>query len=71
MKTTHDRNQYGAEVHFDLCKDSGTAAAFLGPSGVGLAVGTATQVSCKEWHGTDHYGNVPRRALELLEDDEE
>lgn len=71
MKTTHDRNKYGAQVNFDLCKDSGAAAAFLGPSGVGLAVGSATRVSCKEWHGTDHYGKVPRRGLEVLEDLEE
>jgi len=45
-------NQYGAEVNFDLCIDSGAAAAFLTPSGVGLAVGTATSVDCSEWSGT-------------------
>jgi hypothetical protein len=71
MKTTHDRNQYGAQVNFDLCKDSGAATAFLRPSGVGLAVGTATKVSCREWRGTDHYGKVPRRALDVLQDDED
>ncbi|KZP17925.1 glycoside hydrolase family 45 protein [Athelia psychrophila] len=45
-------NQYGAEVNFDLCIDSGASAAFLGPSGVGLAVGTATSVDCSAWSGT-------------------
>ena len=37
-------NQYGAQVHFDLCKDSGAAAAFFTSSGAGL--GTAVEVSC-------------------------
>lgn len=46
-------NQYGAEVNFDLCIDSGASGAFLSPSGVGLAVGTATAVDCSEWSGTD------------------
>ena len=64
MRTTHDQNQYGGQVNFDLCKNSGAAKAFLDPSGVGLAVGTATRVSCHLWHGTNHYGKVPRRGLE-------
>ena len=63
MPTTSDTNQYGANVNFDLCTDSGAAAAFLGPSGVGLATGTATRVDCDEWTGADHYGKVPRRGL--------
>jgi len=37
-------NQYGAQVHFDLCKDSGASSAFFTSSGAGL--GTAQQVSC-------------------------
>ncbi|KAG9767689.1 hypothetical protein ABEF93_005376 [Exophiala dermatitidis] len=45
-------NQYGANVNFDLCSDSGASAAFFGNSGVGLAVGSATQVDCSEWSGT-------------------
>ncbi|KIY02756.1 uncharacterized protein Z520_01221 [Fonsecaea multimorphosa CBS 102226] len=45
-------NQYGANVNFDLCSDSGASEAFFGNSGVGLAVGTATQVDCSEWTGT-------------------
>lgn len=45
-------NQYGANVNFDLCSDSGAKAAFFGNDGVGLAVGTATQVDCSEWSGT-------------------
>ena len=44
-------NQYGANVNFDLCSDSGASAAFFGNSGVGLAVGTATQVDCSQWNG--------------------
>ncbi|PNS18078.1 hypothetical protein CAC42_4037 [Sphaceloma murrayae] len=39
-------NQYGTNVNFDLCSDSGAAGALFGNSGVGLAVGTATKVSC-------------------------
>ncbi|KAF2231619.1 glycoside hydrolase family 45 protein [Viridothelium virens] len=39
-------NQYGANVNFDLCKDDGAANALFGSSGVGLAVGTAEEVSC-------------------------
>ena len=35
----------GANVHFDLCADSGAADALLG-SGVGLGSGTAVQTSC-------------------------
>jgi len=45
-------NQYGANVNFDLCSDSGAAAAFFGNDGVGLAIGTATQVSCTQYSGT-------------------
>jgi hypothetical protein len=45
-------NQYGANVNFDLCSDSGAAAAFFGSDGVGLAIGTATQVSCSEYPGS-------------------
>ena len=71
MRTTNDRNRYGAQVNFDLCSDSGAATAFLDPSGVGLAVGTATKVSCSQWRGSNHYGRVPRRALEVLEIDGE
>lgn len=46
-------NQYGANVNFDLCIDTGASAALFGSSGVGLAVGTATEVDCSEWSGTD------------------
>lgn len=45
-------NQYGANVNFDLCSDSGAQAAFFGNDGVGLAVGTAQQISCSAWTGT-------------------
>lgn len=45
-------NQYGANVNFDLCSDSGAQAAFFGNSGVGLAIGTAQQVDCSQWTGT-------------------
>ena len=37
-------NQYGADVHFDLCKDTGAAGALFANGGAGL--GTAQQVSC-------------------------
>lgn len=45
-------NQYGANLNFDLCIDSGASAALFGSSGVGLAVGTAEQVDCSQWSGT-------------------
>ena len=41
-----------ATVNFDLCIDDGAAAQFFGSSGTGLAVGTATQVSCGGWSGS-------------------
>lgn len=43
-----------ANVNFDLCEDDGAAAALFGSSGVGLAIGTATQVSCSLYSGTQH-----------------
>jgi kynureninase len=52
QQTTSDTNQYGANVNFDLCRDSGAAAAFFGSSGVGLAIGTAQKVDCAAWSGT-------------------
>ncbi|KAK4547689.1 hypothetical protein LTR36_000646 [Oleoguttula mirabilis] len=45
-------NQYGANLNFDTCIDSGASAALFGSSGVGLGVGTATVVDCSEWSGT-------------------
>jgi len=52
---TEHRPLLGAAVNFDLCKDDGAAAAlFAGnPSNVGTAKGTAVEVDCKEWSGTD------------------
>ncbi|CAD0098539.1 unnamed protein product [Aureobasidium mustum] len=44
-------NQYGANLNFDLCIDSGASAALFGSSGVGLAVGQAEQVDCSQWSG--------------------
>ncbi|MCJ1390752.1 hypothetical protein MMC18_003613 [Xylographa bjoerkii] len=45
-------NQYNATVNFDLCIDDGAAAQLFGSSGTGLAIGTATQVSCSGWSGS-------------------
>jgi hypothetical protein len=45
-------NQYGANLNFDLCLNSGANTALFGNSGVGLAVGSAVQVSCSQWSGT-------------------
>ncbi|KAK4565443.1 hypothetical protein LTR86_004060 [Recurvomyces mirabilis] len=45
-------NQYGANLNFDTCIDSGASKALFGNSGVGLGVGTAVQVDCKLWSGT-------------------
>ena len=52
QSTLQDTNQYGANVNFDLCRDSGASAALFGDSGVGLAVGTAVQVDCSAYSGT-------------------
>jgi hypothetical protein len=45
-------NQYGANLNFDLCIQSGANTALFGNSGVGLAVGTAVQVDCSAHSGT-------------------
>ncbi|KAK0824659.1 hypothetical protein LTR33_017227, partial [Friedmanniomyces endolithicus] len=45
-------NQYGANVNFDTCKDSGASAALFGNSGVGLGLGTAVQVPCTSQVGS-------------------
>lgn len=45
-------NQYGGVVDFNLCNDDGANAALLTPAGVGLALGSAVEVSCTEWNGT-------------------
>ena len=45
-------NQYGANVNFDTCIDDGASGALFGTSGVGLAIGTATKVSCSQWSGS-------------------
>ncbi|KAF2092677.1 hypothetical protein NA57DRAFT_62202 [Rhizodiscina lignyota] len=45
-------NQYGGLVDFNLCNDDSARGALFGDSGVGLAVGSATQVDCSEWQGT-------------------
>ncbi|KAI7171800.1 hypothetical protein KC352_g24852, partial [Hortaea werneckii] len=46
-----DTNQYGANVNFDTCIDSGASDALFGNSGVGLGVGTAEKVDCSQWSG--------------------
>ena len=46
----------GANVNFDTCIDDGASAALFGSSGVGLALGSATQVSCNQWSGS---ANIP------------
>lgn len=45
-------NQYGANVNFDLCRDSGASAALFQNTGVGLGIGTAQQVNCNQYSGT-------------------
>lgn len=46
-------NQYGGVVDFNLCNDDGAHAALLTPANTGLAGGTAVEVSCGEWNGTE------------------
>ncbi|KAI0319979.1 endoglucanase V-like protein [Amylostereum chailletii] len=50
--TSSPTNQHGAPVHFDLCQDTGAAAAFF-PSGHGALTGTYAEVSCSQWSGSD------------------
>ncbi|KZV74566.1 glycoside hydrolase family 45 protein [Peniophora sp. CONT] len=45
-------NEHGAQVHFDLCQDTGAAGAFF-PSGHGALTGSFEEVSCAEWSGSD------------------
>ncbi|KAM0800421.1 hypothetical protein BDR22DRAFT_851765 [Usnea florida] len=59
--TLQDTNFAGANVNFDLCKDDGAANALFGTSGIGMAFGKATQVSCDLWTGSQNYttGTMP------------
>lgn len=45
-------NQYGANLNFDLCIDSGASSAMFGDDGTALGLGTAEEVSCGQWQGT-------------------
>ncbi|KAF8479527.1 endoglucanase V-like protein [Russula ochroleuca] len=49
---SHPLNQFNMPVHFDLCEDSGAAAAFF-PSGRGAMLGTYQEVLCTEWKGSE------------------
>lgn len=40
----------GANVNFDICKDDKAASTFFGS--VGMATGTAVEVSCGSWTGS-------------------
>ncbi|KAF9062289.1 endoglucanase V-like protein [Rhodocollybia butyracea] len=48
-------NQFGQPFHFDICEDTGGAAAFF-PSGHTALLGTFTEVDCSEWTGSDGAG---------------
>jgi hypothetical protein len=50
--TATPTNSFGTPFHFDICEDTGGAAAFF-PSGHGALTGTFTEVSCSEWSGSD------------------
>ncbi|KAL9138262.1 MAG: hypothetical protein Q9175_000538 [Cornicularia normoerica] len=56
-----------ANVNFDLCKDDGAANALFGNSGIGMAFGKATQVSCDLWTGSQSYttGTMPSMPTEM------
>ncbi|CAD6566016.1 MAG: hypothetical protein ASARMPREDX12_007507 [Alectoria sarmentosa] len=64
--TLQDTNFAGANVNFDLCKDDGAANALFGSSGIGMAFGKATEVSCTLWTGSQNYttGTMPSEPLE-------
>ncbi|TFK74951.1 endoglucanase V-like protein [Pluteus cervinus] len=52
QSTKSPNNQHGKAFHFDICSDTGGAAAFF-PSGHGALTGTFTEVSCSQWSGSD------------------
>ena len=39
------------DINFDLCEDSGAAAALFGSSGTQQVNGTAAIVDCSQWSG--------------------
>ena len=39
------------DINFELCEDSGAAAALFGSSGTQQVNGTAVEVDCSEWSG--------------------
>ncbi|KAI0056052.1 hypothetical protein BV25DRAFT_1921291 [Artomyces pyxidatus] len=45
-------NQHGMPVHFDLCEDTGAAAAFF-LTDHGALTGNYTEISCSLWSGSD------------------
>ncbi|KAJ3890482.1 endoglucanase V-like protein [Lentinula edodes] len=52
-QTTSDPiNSFGTEFHFDICEDTGGAAAFF-PAGHTALTGSFVEVSCSEWSGSD------------------
>jgi len=54
--TSHQTNQHGASMHFDLCDDNGSSNAFF-PSGHGALTGSYSEVSCSQWSGSDGGAN--------------
>ncbi|KAB2575840.1 putative endoglucanase v-like protein [Lasiodiplodia theobromae] len=52
MGSLSETNSYGANVNFDLCIDSGANTAVFGGNDIGLAQGTAEEVDCSQWSGT-------------------
>lgn len=53
-------------MNFDLCKDDGASNALFGTSGIGMAFGNATKVSCDLWTGSQNYttGTMPSMPTE-------
>lgn len=66
MASLSDTNSYGANVNFDLCIDSGASEAVFGSNDIGLAQGTAEEVDCSQWTGTQVGSGWKRSALEFL-----
>ncbi|THU86235.1 endoglucanase V-like protein [Dendrothele bispora CBS 962.96] len=52
QSSSNPNNAHGKPFHFDICTDTGGAAAFF-PSGHGALTGTFQEVSCSQWSGSD------------------
>jgi hypothetical protein len=46
-------NHFGGQINVNLCADTGARDAVFGTQSIGLAFGTAAEVSCDGYQGTN------------------